>query len=99
MSLFFTVAFLVLFILVAMSLIYDIRHSHKLKYIEKKIEESQGEQKVLLKSFLDKIEKMDIYEDALMRAENEDVKDLFKTLIKDEERHLTVIKKALAKKL
>lgn len=96
MSIFILITLILLIPLIIVSVVFDIRHSHKLKVLSEKIEVAQGGQKAMLRSLFEKMEKMEMYREAAVSAKNHDVRKLFKTFMEDEERHLDMLKDMLS---
>lgn len=95
MSFFIAILALTLIPFAIINAVHVTRINHKLKSIAEKIESEQGEEKALLSSYIDKVNKMGFYRDAVDNVEDTDVKKLFKKLLEDEERHIKVLEKVV----
>lgn len=95
MSFFIAILALILIPFAIINAVHVARINHKLKSIAEKIESEQGEEKALLSSYIDKVNKMGFYRDAVDNVEDTDVKKLFKNLLADEERHIKVLEKVV----
>lgn len=90
--------FLVIAVIAIVQMVRMHQHTKTVQVIAERIEGRQEEQRVLLGALLHKLKKMDAYKDALYFLDDSEVTECFKELIAEEERHLKVLKEALARK-
>lgn len=95
MVIFTAILILILIPLLIINTVHVYRINHILKHIAERIDHQQGEQKSLLSSYVDKVRKMSFYREAIYDVENPDVKELFKNLLADEERHIKVLERVV----
>jgi hypothetical protein len=76
-------------------MIYQLKHNRMLRDVADRIDSRDGEQKLVLKSLMDKLKKMEMYRDALVNVETAETRKLFEELIVEEDNHLKMLKKAL----
>lgn len=93
MVIFTAILILILIPLLIINTVHVYRIHHILKHIAKSIEHQQGEQRSVLSSYADKVRKMGFYKTAIYDVEHPEVKELFKNLLADEERHIKVLEK------
>ncbi|MDT8318637.1 MAG: hypothetical protein RQ824_11715 [bacterium] len=95
MTIFIPLALIIVFIIVLIQAIYQVRHNKILRDVANKIEGQNGAQRLVLNSFLDKLNKMDMYREAIINVETPEVRKLFEELSDEEDKHLKLLKKAL----
>lgn len=97
MTLFFGVLFAIGIVLLIMNLAHNVRHGRQLNAIIRNIEKTDAKEKIHVSPLVDKIEKVHIYKRILPGLKTEKARDLFQTLIDDEEKHIALISSLLAK--
>ena len=95
MIIFIPLALTIVLVIVIIMAMYQAKHNKILSDVAHKIENQHGGQRLVLNSFLDKLNKMDMYRDALTNVETAEVRKLFEELINEEDKHLKMLKKAL----
>ena len=95
MIVFIPLALAIVLVIVLIQAIYQAKHNRMLRDVAHKIEGQQRGQRLVLNSFLDKLNKMDMYREALINVETAEVRKLFEELIDEEDKHLKLLKKAL----
>lgn len=97
MTLFFGVLFALGIVLLIMNLTHNVKHGHQLNAIIRNIEKTDANEKIHVSPLVDKIEKVHTYKRILPALKSEKARDLFQTLIDDEEKHIALISGLLAK--
>ena len=95
MIVFIPLALIIVLIVMVIMATYQARHDKILRDVADKIENQQGGQRLVLNSFLDKLNKMEMYREAIINVETAEVRKLFEELIEEEDKHLKQLKKAL----